>query len=318
MREDFTHVPVLLEEVLEAFAGCDDGVLIDATIGGGGHSAALLAAHPNLELIGFDRDPAAIAAAGERLAEFGDRVVLHRARFDGLAAIVRATLGERRVVAILFDLGVSSHQLDVAERGFSYRNDGPLDMRMDPDSPVTAAELVNSTDEDALARLFAANGEDRFARRIARSIVAHRPIETTSRLADVVSDAIPAAARRRGHPARRVFQALRIAVNEELDVLAPALDDAIALLAPGGRMIVLAYHSGEDRLVKARLDEAATGGCVCPPGLPCVCGAEPLVRLLKRGARMASAEEIERNPRAEAVRMRVAVRLDADDRGRNE
>jgi 16S rRNA (cytosine1402-N4)-methyltransferase len=213
------------------------------------------------------------------------------------------------------DLGVSSHQLDVAARGFSYRQAGPLDMRMDRSSGRTAAELVNSEDEEALAALFAAHGEERFARRIARAVVAARPVERTEQLAALVEAAIPAAARRRGHPARRVFQALRVAVNEELEVLEAALDLALDRLAAGGRIVVLAYHSGEDRLVKAKLGEAATGGCTCPPGLPCVCGAEPTVRLLNRGARLASKDEVARNPRAEAARLRAAERL-AATRGR--
>ncbi len=224
--------------------------------------------------------------------------------------MVEADLGASApVVAVFFDLGVSSHQLDVAARGFSYREPGPLDMRMDPGQPMTAAELVNSASEAELASLFAESGEDRFARRIARFIVERRPLHTTSELAEAVAAAVPVAARRRGHPARRVFQALRIAVNEELGQLGDALDDAIDLLVPGGRCVVLAYHSGEDRLVKARFVHAATGGCTCPPGLPCSCGAVASVRLLTRGARKASAAEVAANPRAESARLRAVERL---------
>jgi 16S rRNA (cytosine1402-N4)-methyltransferase len=214
------------------------------------------------------------------------------------------------VSGVLFDLGVSSPQLDRAERGFSYRADGPLDMRMDRSQARTAADVVNGEDEATLARLVAASGEARFARRIARRIVESRPITTTGQLAEVVRLAIPAAARRHGgHPARRVFQAVRLAVNDELEVLGPAVDAAIAQLAPGGRCVVLAYHSGEDRIVKERFHAAATGGCVCPPGLPCVCGAAPVVRLLNRGARKPSPGEAASNRRAESARLRACERL---------
>ncbi|MCU1492984.1 MAG: mraW [Acidimicrobiaceae bacterium] len=312
MSEGFAHVPVMLDEVLEVFDEVDDGVLVDATVGGAGHARALLDVHPRWDLVALDRDPDAVRAATQQLAVFRGRATVHRARFDELVDVVRASpAATTPVVAVLFDLGVSSHQLDVAERGFSYRNDGPLDMRMDPADERSAYDIVNGDDEETLAELFAMHGEERFAKRIARAIVAQRPIASTASLAEIVADAVPAAARRRGHPARRVFQALRVSVNSELELLGPALDDAISLLAPGGRTVVLAYHSGEDRLVKERFRFAATGGCVCPPGLPCVCGAEPTVRLLNRGARLASAAEIESNPRAESVRMRAVERLGA-------
>lgn len=310
MGQDFAHVPVMLDEVLELLEDLADGAVLDATVGGAGHAEAILDAHPSWGLVGLDRDPDAVSAATRRLARFGERASVHRARFDELARVVAASpCAGQPVVAALFDLGVSSHQLDVAERGFSYRNDGPLDMRMDPADHRRAADVVNEEDERSLAGLFAAHGEERFARRIARAILTHRPVESTAQLADIVADAIPAAARRRGHPARRVFQALRVAVNSELELLGPALDEAISLLAPGGRVVVLAYHSGEDRIVKERLRVAATGGCTCPPGLPCACGAVPTVRLLNRGARLASAAEIADNPRAESVRLRAAERL---------
>ena len=250
-------------------------------------------ANPAVQLLGIDRDPAALEAAGAALARFGDRAVLRRARFDELGAIVRRTQAELGtppellgLSGVLFDLGVSSPQLDTAERGFSYRRDAPLDMRMDPTSGLTAADVVNGYDEDALVALFVDNGEGRFARRIARAIVAARPLTTTGELADVVRAAIPAATRRTGgHPARRVFQAIRIAVNEELEQLDRALADALALLRPGGRCVVISYHSGEDRLVKSTFVQAATGGCTCPPGLPCACGAVVDYRLVARGSR---------------------------------
>lgn len=312
----YSHVPVMLDEVLELGDGLPDGVVVDATLGGAGHAAALLDAHPGWALVGIDRDPDAIAAASARLDRFAGRVSVHRARFDEIGGVVAASpFAERPVVAVLFDLGVSSHQLDVAARGFSYRSDGPLDMRMDPNGPRRAADLVNELDERSLEELFVANGEGRLARRIARAVVADRPYESTRHLADVVVAAVPVAARRRGHPARRVFQALRIAVNDELEILGPALDDAVDLLAPRGRLVVLAYHSGEDRIVKQHLRTAETGGCICPPSLPCVCGAVPVVRLLNRGARLASSAEIAVNPRAESVRLRAAERLDSSAPG---
>ena len=310
MSQSYEHRPVMVDEIVAILGEVPPGPVVDATVGGGGHARALLGAHPHLSVIGIDRDPAALAAAAETLAPFGDRAVLRRARFDELADVVRA-LGHDRISGALFDLGVSSPQLDRPERGFSYREDAPLDMRMDPDAPLTAADVVNTYDEAELARLFAASGERRFARRIARAVVAGRPLVSTGDLVEAVKRGVPAAARRTGgHPAKRVFQAVRIEVNGELDVLGPALDAAIALLAPGGRVVTLAYHSGEDRLVKDRFLAAATGGCTCPPGLPCVCGAVPVGRLLNRGARKPTAAEVEANPRAEAARLRALEKLD--------
>jgi 16S rRNA (cytosine1402-N4)-methyltransferase len=306
----FAHVPVMRDEVVDHLAPVPPGVVLDATVGGGGHAAAILEAHPHVTVLGLDQDPAAVEAASARLAAFGARATVRRARFDSLREVA-AGEGITALSGALFDLGVSSHQLDRAERGFSYRADAALDMRMDPDRPGDAAALVNGADEQTLRRLFAANGEQRFAPRIARAIVAARPITTTGRLAEVVRDAIPAPARRRGgHPARRVFQALRIAVNAELEVLPTALEDAIDLLRPGGRLLVLAYHSGEDRLVKGAFRQAETGGCTCPPGLPCVCGATPRARLVRRGAQRPTADEVAANHRAESARLRVLERLE--------
>jgi 16S rRNA (cytosine1402-N4)-methyltransferase len=319
MAQEFAHQPVMVDEVVAAFGPVPPGVVVDGTIGGGGHAAALLSAYSHLAVLGLDRDDDALAAAAARLAGFGGRAVLRHARFADLAGEVEAAraaggaswpAGDGAPVAgILLDLGVSSPQLDRADRGFSYVRTGALDMRMDPTTGRTAADLVNSAGVDELARLFAENGEGRLAGRIARAVVAARPLTTTAELADVVSRAVPAAARRRGHPAKRVFQALRIAVNDELAELAAVLPDGLALLAPGGRMAVIAYHSGEDRLVKSAFAEAATGGCVCPPGLPCVCGAVIEHRLVFRGSRHPSAEETARNPRAESARLRVIERL---------
>jgi 16S rRNA (cytosine1402-N4)-methyltransferase len=222
--------------------------------------------------------------------------------------------GVGHLSAALFDLGVSSPQLDRPERGFTFRVDAPLDMRMNPDSPLTAADLVNGMREDELISLLIENGEGRFARRVARAIIAARPLTTTAQLAETVRTAIPAAARRTGgHPARRVFQGLRIAVNEELAVLPRALDAAVDRLAPGGRAVVLAYHSGEDRLVKQQFLLASTGGCICPPGLPCQCGATPKVRLIRRGAAKPSPEELAANPRSASARLRAVERLPNED-----
>ncbi len=307
MSRNFSHEPVMSAEIVELFRPVPPGVIADATVGGGGHAAALLRAHPHLTVVGLDRDPDAVTAARERLAPFGSRARVVHARFDQLRAVVGAA-----VSGVLFDLGVSSPQLDRTERGFSYHGDAPLDMRMDPTGPTTAADVVNTLPEVELTRIIADSGEGRFARRIARAIVAARPIQTTGRLADVVRNAIPAAARRTGgHPARRVFQAVRIEVNRELTLLPGAIDDAVDLLVPHGRLVVLAYHSGEDRIVKSRLAYAATGGCVCPPGLPCACGAVPVVRLLNRGARKPSAAEAVSNRRAESARLRAAEKLSA-------
>jgi len=305
----FSHLPVMRQEVIRLLDPVPDGVVLDATVGGGGHAAALLEARSSLQVVGLDQDPVALAAARETLARFQPQAQLVRARFDELDDVLDR-LGVGRLSGALFDLGVSSPQFDRPERGFSYRSDGPLDMRMDPHQPRTAADVVNESSETELARMFAANGEVRFARRIARAVIAARPLVTTRQLADVVRSAIPAPARRTGgHPARRIFQAIRIAVNDELVILPGALDATIDRLAPGGRCVVLAYHSGEDRIVKERFRAAAAGGCVCPPGLPCTCGAVPLVRLLFRGARKPSAEEVSVNPRAESARLRAVERL---------
>jgi 16S rRNA (cytosine1402-N4)-methyltransferase len=317
MNQTFPHEPVMAAEVVELFAPVPEGLIVDTTLGGGGHAAAILGARPGISILGIDRDPLAVAAATDALAPFGSRAIIRRSRFDAVAdvvAAVRTELGvtpdEGGLSGVLFDLGVSSPQLDVADRGFSYRRNAPLDMRMDPTSGRTAADVVNGYSEAALVELFADNGEGRFAGRIARAIIAARPLATTGQLADVVRAAIPAATRRSGgHPARRVFQAVRIAVNDELDQLGPALDAALDLLAPGGRCLVIAYHSGEDRLVKSTFHRAATDNCQCPPGLPCVCGADPQFRLVVRGARRPSQDEVGRNRRAESARLRVIERI---------
>jgi 16S rRNA (cytosine1402-N4)-methyltransferase len=310
----FRHIPVLLDRVVELLAAVPDGTLVDATLGGAGHATAVLEAHPGLRLLGLDQDPDAIAAAEERLAPLRHRATLRHTRFDRLAAVVAATEADP-VTAVLFDLGVSSPQLDRAERGFSHRFDAPLDMRMDTTSTERdAASVVNGYAEADLARVLRDLGEERYAARIAKAIVAARPVATTGRLAELVRDAIPAPARRTGgHPAKRSFQAIRIEVNAELEVLPVALGQAIDVLAPGGRVVVLAYHSGEDRIAKSALREASTGGCTCPPGLPCACGAVARVRLLRPGAWKATPIEIEANPRAASARLRAAEKLPPSD-----
>jgi len=304
----FEHLPVMVAEVTELFRPVPPGPVIDATLGGGGHARALLEAHPHLEVVGLDRDADALAAAAIALQPFGGRVVLRQSRFDRMPAICEE-LGHQRLSGVLFDLGVSSPQLDRPERGFSYRGDGPLDMRMDRDQPTTADDIVNGYEETRLAAVLADLGDERYARRVARAIVVARPVATTGELAAVIRSAIPAPARRRGgDPARRSFQAIRIEVNEELAHLAGAIDAAVDLLAPAGRAVVLAYHSGEDRIVKSRLTRAATGGCTCPPRLPCVCGAQPTVRHLRRGTRPSS-DEIAANRRSESARLRAVEKL---------
>jgi 16S rRNA (cytosine1402-N4)-methyltransferase len=307
---DYVHEPVLVSLVVELFAPVPAGVIVDATVGGGGHAEALLDAHDQVSILGLDQDPDAVAAAHRRLERFGDRVVLRKARFDDLVAVLE-DMGHSAASGVLFDLGISSAQLARPERGFSFRSEGPLDMRMDPTRPLSAAQIVNEASADELTRILRRFGDERFAGRIARAVVAARPVTTTTQLAEIVAAAMPAPARRRrGHPARRTFQALRIAVNEELAILPGAIDDAIDVLVPGGRCVVLAYHSGEDRIVKQRFRHAATGGWEGPAELPPPPDVQPTVSLLRRGAWRPSADEVAANPRAEAARARAVQKLD--------
>jgi 16S rRNA (cytosine1402-N4)-methyltransferase len=305
----FEHASVMTAEVVEALETVPSGTVLDATLGAGGHSEALLDARPDLDVLGLDRDPDAIRAARERLARFGERFVAERLAFGGL----RSAMSEHEIEqlsAAIFDLGVSSPQLDRTERGFSYRQSGPLDMRMDPDQRWSASDVVNGYEEAELRRVIRRYGDERFAARIARAIVAARPIESTTELAGIITSAIPAATRRRGgHPAKRTFQAIRIEVNRELEELSGALDEAIDALKPGGRIAVLSYHSGEDRIVKDRFRVAA-GQCECPTGLPCVCGAIETVRIVRGIRRTPGADEQQLNPRARSARLRVVERLD--------
>ncbi|HVW45189.1 MAG TPA: 16S rRNA (cytosine(1402)-N(4))-methyltransferase RsmH [Amycolatopsis sp.] len=308
------HVPVLLGRVLELFAPAvadRPAVLVDATVGLGGHSNALLEAHPRLRLIALDRDPNALERAGARLARHGDRVELVHAVYDQIPGV----LAERdlsTVDGVLFDLGVSSMQLDLADRGFAYARDAPLDMRMDPTTGPTAADVLNTYPPGDLVRILRDFGEERFAQRIVKAIVAERarrPFDSSERLVRLLYDAVPAASRRTGgHPAKRTFQALRIEVNGELDVLRAAIPAALGVLATGGRIVVESYQSLEDRIVKQALAELARSRT--PPGLPVeLPGHGPELKLLTRGAEKAGESEIEQNPRAASVRLRAAERI---------
>ena len=307
-QTSFSHDPVMRDEIVDVFAEVPPGTILDATLGGGGHSEALLEARDDVDVIGLDRDPEALHAAAQRLEHFGPRFRTTMRRFDDIDEGL-AEHGVEALSGALFDLGVSSHQIDEGSRGFSYRNDGPLDMRMGPDANWTADDVVNGYDVRRLADIIRRYGEERFASRIANAIVAARPIETTNQLAEVVVAAIPAPARRTGgHPAKRTFQAIRIEVNGELDALPTAIDKAIDRVVPGGRVAVLSYHSGEDRIVKQRMMVAANR-CECPPELPCVCGAVQTVRIVRKVAKKPSAAEIERNRRSTSARLRVVERI---------
>jgi len=310
MNAVFAHVPVMLEQIIDVFSDMNDGVFLDATLGGAGHSTAILTAHPKVSLLGIDQDDVALESAEQVLAAAGcgGRVALRRARFDA-AALIAAKEGIGALSGALFDLGVSSPQFDVAERGFSYRFDAPLDMRMDRSQALSADVIVNTYDEDALTSMLRRNADERHAYRIAKAIIAARPIHSTVRLSDVVSSAIPAPARRRGgHPAKRTFQAIRIEVNAELEILPGALRNVISLLAPGARLAVLSYHSGEDRIVKSVMRSAETGDCDCPPNLPCGCGAQRSV-IRVRAPRDASKAELALNPRSSSARLRVVEKI---------
>jgi 16S rRNA (cytosine1402-N4)-methyltransferase len=311
MAPDTYHQPVLEQEIVELFSTLEAGVVLDATLGGAGHAHAILEHAPQLRVLGLDRDPDARDAARTRLSDFTDRSMIVDATFSDLRRVVDENgefLHGERIVGILMDLGVSSHQLDDPTRGFSFRADAPLDMRMDPTRGETAAQYLARVDPHEFARVLRANGENRFAGAIAKSVLERQP-QTTFELTEAVERAVPMAARRRGHVATRVFQALRIEVNQEEDQLVAGLEAALDVLAPAGVVAVISYHSGEDRVVKATLHEAATGGCTCPPELGCVCGAVGRVTVFKASAQLASAGEIARNPRARSARLRIARKV---------
>lgn len=303
-EDEFAHDPVMVREIVDIFGPVPAGFIYDATLGGAGHAQAILSAHDHLSILGVDRDAEALQTASQRLAAYGNRVCLQHRRFDDVDAAM-AEAGLNQVSGALFDLGVSSFQFDTARRGFSYRFEAPLDMRMDARENLTAAEIVNDWDEADISRILHVYGDEKFARKIARVIVSSRPVTTTTQLASLVASAIPAPARRRGgNPAKRTFQALRIAVNQELEILPTALDRVLGRTCSGGRVAVLAYHSGEDRLVKERFTYHTTGGCTCPARLPCGCGARATSRRLRVPSRPGEAERIA-NPRSASARLRA-------------
>ncbi|MGN0763717.1 MAG: 16S rRNA (cytosine(1402)-N(4))-methyltransferase RsmH [Aristaeellaceae bacterium] len=313
---DFIHEPVLLNEVLAWMDVRPDGVYADGTLGGGGHSGAMLrASGGTATLYGIDRDMTAIDAATARLKEFPGFHALHGNFHDGKRLLREA--GAPQLDGVLLDLGVSSPQLDVGERGFSYHEDAPLDMRMDASQGMTAAELLNTLPEKEICRIIRDYGEEKWAARIAAIICEHRakkPLATTFDLVHAVDAAIPKAVRRKddGHPARRTFQAVRIAVNDELDPLDQALCDFVDCLKPGGRILVITFHSLEDRLVK-RCFQRLQNPCTCPPKAPiCTCGKKPQVRVLAKGAVSPTEEEVARNPRARSAKLRVAEKLEVE------
>lgn len=309
----FRHASVMPNEVIRFMAPHSGGVYVDGTLGGGGHSRLILeASSPAGRVIGFDQDADALEAAQANLAEFSGRVSFVRRNVSDIAAGL-AELGVGAIDGLLLDLGVSSYQLDTAERGFSFQHDAPLDMRMDRTSSPTAAELVNSLSEDELATVIREYGEENWAKRIAKRIVEARsvaPLESTRQLADLVSRAIPRKVwEKRIHPATRTFQALRIAVNDELGSLSQCLVDVMPLLKVGGRIVVISFHSLEDRIVKHFLKDQATG-CRCPKDFPlCVCGGEPKLRLLTRKAVVAESDEVAANPRSRSARLRAAEKI---------
>jgi 16S rRNA (cytosine1402-N4)-methyltransferase len=310
------HLPVMVGEVMESLAPAPGSLQIDATVGGGGHAQRILQANsPDGRLLGMDADQAAIARTSERLASFGERVVLRQANFELLAETAHDA-GFDPADGVLFDLGLSSHQLAAGERGFSFRAEGPLDMRFDTTRGVPARQLLAELDESQLATIFRSYGEEPRARRIARQIVAQRPrqpIQTAAQLAALVEQVAPTPSRgrRRIHPATRVFQALRIAVNRELETLPRALEAAVTLLRVNGRLVVISYHSLEDRIVK-RFIAAERRGCTCPPEAPvCICGRSPRLTPVGSQPRRPAATEIAHNPRSRSARLRAARRLAA-------
>lgn len=306
---DYGHKPVLLDECIEALAIKPDGIYVDGTLGRAGHSSEIVRRLTTGRLIALDRDETALAAARERLAEHMDRVTLVHSNFSRLDTVLR-DLGIAAADGMLFDLGVSSPQLDDASRGFSYKQDAPLDMRMDAHAPLTARELINTYSYEELRRILYEYGEEHFAPQIARAICTARetkPIETTLELAELIRGAMPAKAlREKQHPAKRSFQAIRIAVNDELGELTPMLDAAEAHLKPGGRLAVITFHSLEDRIVKQKFKELSTG-CICPPEFPvCVCGRTPKMKLVTRKPIVSDETELNENPRARSAKLRVA------------
>ena len=315
----FNHQPVMFEEVMAVFEPISTGVIIDGTLGGGGHSDGLLSNAPERYVLGIDRDPFAVESASSRLSKYGERFIAIHCPFDQLEQALAASCRQNPLfcsspTGLLLDLGVSSPQLEIGGRGFSYRVEGPLDMRMDTTQGLTLEQFLEGITEQELTVLFRENGEGRFAKKIARAILQGRPYSTTVELAEVVKNSIPAAARRTGgHPATRVFQALRIMVNDELGKLRTTLEKAFRLVLPGGRIAVLSYHSGEDSVVKKLFREQAEKNCTCPPGLPCMCGATARAKYVVR-SKVPSEFEITTNPRARSARLRAIEMLESDNK----
>lgn len=309
----FSHVSVLLRECIEALSIKPDGIYVDCTTGGGGHSLEIVKRlTAGGRLIAIDRDEDALRAAGARLGDYADRVTFVHSNYAMLQSVL-ADLGIPKADGVLADLGVSSYQLDTAERGFSYMQDAPLDMRMDREQPLSARDVVNTYSEEELRRILYDFGEEKFARNIAANIVkkrSERPIETTLELAELVKASMPKAAREGGHhPAKRTFQAIRIEVNSELSSIPPALDAAVHALNPGGRIAVITFHSLEDRLVKQKF-AALSSGCTCPREFPvCVCGKKPVVRVITKKPVTAGEDELEVNPRSRSAKLRVAEKI---------
>ena len=309
---EFRHVSVLLQECIDGLNIKPDGIYVDGTLGGAGHSSQIAARLTTGRLIGIDRGPIALKAAGERLAPFGDRVTLVHSNFCEIAKVL-ADLGVEGVDGILLDLGVSSPQLDDGSRGFSYMADAPLDMRMNSEDTLSAYDVVNSWEQAELKRILYDYGEERYAPQIAAAICRRReeaPIETTLQLVDIIRSAMPPAAlREKQHPAKRSFQAIRIAVNDELGAVEQVMRDAIPCLNPGGRLAIITFHSLEDRIVKNGMAEAARG-CTCPPNFPvCVCGNKPKVKLVSRKPIVSGQQELNDNPRARSAKLRVCEKL---------
>ena len=310
--KEFYHVSVLLQECIDGLNIKPDGIYVDGTLGGAGHSSQIAARLTTGRLIGIDRDPVALAAAAKRLEPYQDRVTLVHSNFCEMAQVLE-DLGIAGVDGVLMDLGVSSPQLDDGERGFSYMVDAPLDMRMNNEDPLTAATVVNTWSQEELKRILYTYGEERYAPQIAAAICRRReerPITTTLELVDIIRSAMPPAAlREKQHPAKRSFQAIRIAVNDELGSVEKAMEVSIPLLNPGGRLAIITFHSLEDRIVKTAMADAAKG-CTCPPQFPvCVCGKKPKVKLCSRKPIVASNEELEANPRARSAKLRVCEKL---------
>ena len=308
---EFSHKSVLLEESIQALAIRPNGIYVDGTAGGGGHSFAIASRLTEGKLIAIDQDEAAIRAAGERLAPLGNRAQIVRNNFSNLADVLDS-VNVDKIDGLLLDLGVSSHQFDEAERGFSYRSDAPLDMRMDRRQSKSAYDVVNTYSEQELKRILYEYGEERFAPRIAARIVKERavkPIETTYQLSELIKSAMPGAAKDGGHPAKRSFQAIRIEVNRELDVIEPAIKQAVERMHSGGRIAIITFHSLEDRIVKQAFANLASG-CTCPKSLPiCVCGNKPKVQLISKKPILPTEAELEENPRAHSAKLRVAEKI---------